>query len=183
MESRFRADFSQVRVHTDTQAAESAQAVDALAYTAGSDIVFGAGAYRPGTPQGRHRLAHELAHTLQQPRVLGGQSTPLEISHPGDSAEREADRAAASVMAGRAIPEMSRVAPMIQRQPLPQGAQKSQIEGIPLPKPMTRVVRDNGNDVVMVQGIEVARISPAGNEPTATAWRGNQFLGEIDPWD
>lgn len=177
MESRFDADFSQVRVHTDTQAAESAQTVGALAYTTGSDITFGAGAYHPGTPQGRHRIAHELAHTLQQPRERGGQCPPQEISHPGDPAEREADLAATSVMAGRPIAALSRVSPKIQRQPLSQGPQKGQSEGIPPWKPTPRVVRDNGDDVVMVQGIEVARISPAGNGPL-------QRVGEaIGSWE
>src|SRR5262249_13891236 len=79
MEARFRTDFSQVRVHTGTKAAESAQAVGALAYTVGSNIVFGVGAYCPGTPQGRQDIAHELAHTEQQSNALGGQCTHLEI--------------------------------------------------------------------------------------------------------
>lgn len=48
MEPRFGHDFSQVRVHTDAKAAESARAVDALAYTVGRDVVFGAGNYLPG---------------------------------------------------------------------------------------------------------------------------------------
>lgn len=61
-----RHDFSGVRVHTDAQAAESARAVNALAYTVGQDIVFGAGHYAPDTPTGRHLLAHELAHVMQQ---------------------------------------------------------------------------------------------------------------------
>lgn len=120
MEARFRADFSHVRVHIDTQAVEPAQTVGALAYTVGSDIVFGAGTYCPGTLQGRHRIAHELAHTLQQPSAPGVQSAPLAVSHPEDSAEREADRVATSVMAGEPIAVASKVAPMIQRQPLPQ---------------------------------------------------------------
>jgi len=59
-EPRFGADFSQVRVHTDTRA------VNALAYTVGRDIVFGAGQYAPTTPTGKKLLAHELTHVLQQ---------------------------------------------------------------------------------------------------------------------
>ena len=65
-ESRFAHDFSQVRVHTDAQAAEAAQSVSALAYTKGSDVVFGAGEYRPDTEGGRKLMAHELAHVVQQ---------------------------------------------------------------------------------------------------------------------
>ncbi|HEY0606601.1 MAG TPA: DUF4157 domain-containing protein [Herpetosiphonaceae bacterium] len=63
---RFGHDFSRVRVHTDATAARSAQAVDALAYTVGRDIVFGAGQYAPQTTSGRLLLAHELAHVVQQ---------------------------------------------------------------------------------------------------------------------
>lgn len=53
MESRFGQDFSQVRVHTDAKAAKSAQAVNAIAYTVGQNIVFGAGHYFPNIPTGK----------------------------------------------------------------------------------------------------------------------------------
>jgi Domain of unknown function (DUF4157) len=66
MELRFGKDFSQVRVHVDGQAADSARAVDALAYTVGQDIVFGPGHYLPQSGEGRRLLAHELAHVAQQ---------------------------------------------------------------------------------------------------------------------
>jgi hypothetical protein len=66
MESRLGHDFSQVRVHTDTKAARSAQAVDAEAYTVAQDIVFGAGRFQPGVPAGQQLLAHELTHVMQQ---------------------------------------------------------------------------------------------------------------------
>lgn len=65
-ENRFGADFSNVRIHSDRQAAASADALQARAYTIGSNIVFGPGEYRPDTQDGQHLLAHELAHTLQQ---------------------------------------------------------------------------------------------------------------------
>lgn len=65
-EPRFGADFSQVRVHTGPQAAASARTVNALAYTVGRDVVFGAGQYVPQSGQGRHLLAHELTHVVQQ---------------------------------------------------------------------------------------------------------------------
>jgi outer membrane protein OmpA-like peptidoglycan-associated protein len=59
-------DLSQVRVHTDAEAAASAEAVNALAYTAGQDIVFGAGQYAPETSEGRELLTHELGHAVEQ---------------------------------------------------------------------------------------------------------------------
>jgi hypothetical protein len=65
-EPRFGFDFSQVRIHTDARAAESARTVNALAYTVGSDIAFAAGQYAPRAASGQRLLAHELAHVAQQ---------------------------------------------------------------------------------------------------------------------
>ncbi|HEY4030723.1 MAG TPA: DUF4157 domain-containing protein [Caulobacteraceae bacterium] len=65
MASRFGADFSGVRIHTDARAAESAAAVGAEAYTVGSHVVFGAGRFDTASDGGRRLIAHELAHTLQ----------------------------------------------------------------------------------------------------------------------
>lgn len=66
MEPRFGRDFGDVRVHSDSMAAESARAVGAHAYTVGSTIAFDDGEYRPGAESGRRLLAHELAHVVQQ---------------------------------------------------------------------------------------------------------------------
>ena len=66
MEPRFGHDLSHVRIHTNPEAAESARAVKAQAYTVGNNIVFGEGEYSPHTLAGRRLLAHELVHTLQQ---------------------------------------------------------------------------------------------------------------------
>jgi|GEM_PF-5867408 len=65
-EPRFGHDFSRVRVHTDTHAAASARAVNALAYTIGKDVVFSAGQYEPRMSQRPRLLAHELTHVVQQ---------------------------------------------------------------------------------------------------------------------
>jgi len=105
MEPRFGHDFGQVRVHTGEQAAESARAVSALAYTVGSDLVFGAGQYAPGTSEGQRLIAHELAHVVQQSTgpVSGvPMADGLAVSEPGDSFERAADQAAEQVMSGDA---------------------------------------------------------------------------------
>jgi hypothetical protein len=74
-EPRFGADFSGVRVHTDTRAADTAQAIDAKAFTVGRDIAFAPGQYAPDSPAGRHLLAHELTHVVQQE---GAQEGPHE---------------------------------------------------------------------------------------------------------
>ncbi len=66
MESRMDADFSAVKIHTDTGAAQMSRQLGALAFTVGNDIYFDQGKYEPGSDAGKHLLAHELAHTLQQ---------------------------------------------------------------------------------------------------------------------
>lgn len=70
-EPRFAHDFGQVRVHTDATAAASAEAVRALAYTVGHDIVFAPGRYAPSEESGRRLIAHELVHVLQQSASRG----------------------------------------------------------------------------------------------------------------
>lgn len=103
MENRFGHDFSQVRVHTDSRAADSARAVDALAYTVGRDVAFAPGQYAPKTSAGRRLLAHELAHVLQQSAGITARQSRLEIGAPNDAAESEADRIAERVT-GAAAP-------------------------------------------------------------------------------
>jgi len=76
MDARFGYDFSHVRIHDDASAAATSSRLDASAYTVGRDIVFGEGRFDPHSPAGRHLLAHELAHVVQQDRAgartLGG---------------------------------------------------------------------------------------------------------------
>jgi hypothetical protein len=69
MEPRFGHDLSQVRVHTDARAGESARALHALAYTVSPHIVFAAEHYAPDTPAGLRLLTHELTHIIQQARA------------------------------------------------------------------------------------------------------------------
>ena len=71
MEARFGHDFSQVRVHADAQASDSAQAVNARAYTVGRHIAFASGEYAPGSIEGQQLLTHELTHVVQQRAPTG----------------------------------------------------------------------------------------------------------------
>lgn len=70
MESRLGHDFSQVRIHTNPKAAETAKILKARAYTIDNDIVFSKDQYSPNHPTGKYLLAHELTHVLQA-RMLG----------------------------------------------------------------------------------------------------------------
>lgn len=98
MEPRFGHNFSHVRIHTDAQAAKSAHSINALAYTVGHNVVFGAGQYAAGTSVGRKLLAHELSHVIQQRnQTRSAPQTKLAISSPTDTSEIEADRIADAV--------------------------------------------------------------------------------------
>ena len=92
MEPRFGHDFSRVRIHSDVKAAESARAIDALAYAVGQDVAFAEGKYRPDTNAGKSLIAHELAHVVQQDRGSFD-------SHPED----RADLSARQVLEGQAV--------------------------------------------------------------------------------
>jgi len=79
-EPRFGYDFGQVRMHTDTQAAESARAVNAQAFTVGKDVMFGAGQYAPETGGGRRLMAHELTHVVQHQGIASISRKEVEIA-------------------------------------------------------------------------------------------------------
>jgi hypothetical protein len=104
MEPRFGRDFSRVRIHTDAKAAESAQAVNALAYTVGSDIVFSSRQYAPATTTGKKLLAHELTHVAQQSSGKAqGSRAALTVGSREDAHEREADAVAVRVTSGERV--------------------------------------------------------------------------------
>jgi hypothetical protein len=113
MEGRLGADFGDVRVHTDSQASRSAEAVNAHAYTVGSDVVFRSDRWNPDSSAGRQTLAHELVHVVQQRSgPVDGTATGdgVRVSDPHDSYEQSADRTAAAAMTGPvAVPATSTV--------------------------------------------------------------------------
>ncbi|MFD0202936.1 MULTISPECIES: eCIS core domain-containing protein [Saccharothrix] len=108
MESRMGADFSDVRVHTDGAAAQAAESVRAEAFTTGSHLVFGQGQYDPSSSTGRHRLAHELTHVLQQrsgPVAGTDTGAGVRVSDPSDRFERAAEDNARRTMAAQRTPD------------------------------------------------------------------------------
>ena len=66
MEQKFGVDFSQIRIHTDSDAAQMSKDLGAQAFTHGHDIYFNKGKYDPRSIEGKQLLAHELTHTIQQ---------------------------------------------------------------------------------------------------------------------
>jgi hypothetical protein len=95
LEPAFGEDFSDVRVHTGSEADELNHAVQAEAFTTGKDIFFRNGTYNPGSSDGQKLLAHELTHVVQQRDAPP--SSDLTVSDPDDASEREAGHVADSV--------------------------------------------------------------------------------------
>jgi hypothetical protein len=105
MEGRFGQDFGDVRVHTDGAAHESAKSVNAQAYTVGSNIVFQRDKYDPASDSGKHMLAHELTHVVQQrsgPVDGTDAGGGVKVSDPSDRFERDAVANADRVMSAPA---------------------------------------------------------------------------------
>src|SRR5215218_5815795 len=102
MESRLGHAFNHVRIHSDGKAGAAARSVNALAYTVGNDVVFGAGKFAPGSSDGDLLLAHELTHVIQQGGGATRQPIPsvLPIGDPNDKLEAEARISAANLGSG-----------------------------------------------------------------------------------
>jgi hypothetical protein len=138
-EPRFGHDFSRVRVHTDDRAAESARAVNAAAYTVGSDMVFDSDHYRPSDGNSRQLVAHELAHVVQQEvgaPFHGSSSGPLRIAPPDDGPEREAEHAAKSL---ESVSPSAHERPAVRRAPPDAGTKKAQ-QTQPQPSPYSQAL-------------------------------------------
>nr|WP_294924148.1 DUF4157 domain-containing protein [uncultured Flavobacterium sp.] len=92
MESGFGTDFSDVKIHTDTNAVQMSQELGAQAFTNGNDVYFNEGKYNPGSKEGKHLLAHELTHTIQQTGAVQKSVEPnASISEDLESARFKGD--------------------------------------------------------------------------------------------
>lgn len=178
MEPRFGHDFGRVRVHADGQARESAKAVGALAYTVGSHVVFASGAYATPTGAGGRLLAHELAHIVQQ-----GDTAPagsgLNVSRPGDPAEREAEAAAGLVAAGgSATPGLRTRALVLQRQVAEAPAQAGPVYNISLHVPPRPA--ENYTNVTAQEALAILRRHESRIRGLVEASReGHDYLREV----
>jgi hypothetical protein len=115
MGSGFRHDFGNVRVHTDSKAAESARAVNALAYTAGRDIVFGPGQFALGRRKTDELLAHELTHVVQQSQTTARNSS-LAVASQSGVLEDQARESSQRILNGQSIGQLSSAGLEIARQ-------------------------------------------------------------------
>ncbi|CAM3990059.1 DUF4157 domain-containing protein [Kibdelosporangium persicum] len=104
MESGLGQSLGDVRLHTDSAAANLSNELGARAFTTGQDVFFNSGVYNPSSSEGYHTLAHELTHTLQQSAgpVAGTEVSPgLSVSDPHDHDERAAHATAEKLTAER----------------------------------------------------------------------------------
>jgi hypothetical protein len=154
-------DFSDVRVHDDSSATQSAQAVNAHAYTVGSNIVFQRDQYDPSSAAGKTTLAHELTHVVQQRSgPVDGTSAPggIKVSDPSDRFEREASANADRVMSSPApVQTLSASGPAVQREA---AEEEEELQGL-------FVQRHGGDDhdhEEAVQGLFVQREGEAPEE-------------------
>jgi hypothetical protein len=160
MEPLFGHRFDRVRVHADSRAFDSANAVHSLAFTVGNHVVFGENQYRPSTLSGKRLLAHELAHVVQQ---RGGKHRLQREAAPGgENRTPETSRAAASPANPRRL-EIEVV-----------GADATVDE--PLAVMADRWARDNGGQVIRATSIEnmIGRL--------ASLIAGNACLGQLNVW-
>jgi hypothetical protein len=196
MEPRFGHDFSHVRVHTDTKAAESAYAINAHAYTLGENVVFADGRYQPRSARGRHLLAHELAHTIQQANHKRVAPHHISVGRADDISERHADAKADSVVSPLSVgpdlltlPEYRSLQPILRRQLCnkaddkivtgPLNPQLPDIKCEPTPKTSTEIKSIPGVvqgvlgvTLPVITGIEASHHSMAGGmcKTTVTPW-------------
>ncbi len=134
VEPHFEHDFSSVRVHTGARAAESAQAVGALAYTVGKDIVFGAGQYMPMTAAGQRMIGHELTHVVQQEAFGSALPQEIEVGAADDPFERQAQQVSTDIPGSLISPDFTDTpGALVQRQILMRAEDPGLVPGLGLP--------------------------------------------------
>ncbi len=189
MEPRFGHDFSQVRVHTDAKAVESAWSVNALAYTVGRDVVFANGHYSVSSSEGKKLIAHELTHVVQQsngrPLLVTSQRNSIHrlpvpadavVADAKDAAEVEADQVAMRVASGQSAgPIRAPASNVLHAQPAPKPKKKPDWE--PEVEAETRSANVKvGKTVSLKFHVSNERTAPKG---TTFDWRGIR-LNESD---
>ncbi|MBN2006745.1 MAG: DUF4157 domain-containing protein [Anaerolineae bacterium] len=145
MEGAFGGSFGDVRVHTDSNAAQVARSVNARALTVGNHIAFDAGEYQPGSMVGDALLAHELAHTVQQ-RGAGAETAAKGYAPEESAEEMDADKAAVGAVVARSM-GMKGMMRNLPAQVMPQLRTGLRLRRCPKPK----VNFDNIPDVQLLQ--------------------------------
>jgi beta-lactamase superfamily II metal-dependent hydrolase len=131
LEAGFGRPLDGVRLHGGSQSAALAGQVGARAFTVGQDVHFGQGQFDPSSPDGYKLLAHEVTHTLQQPAAAPARS-PLLVSAPDSTAERQAEQVATAVTAGRTadLTTVAHTPAVVGRDPDPAAAASTTVTGL-----------------------------------------------------
>lgn len=178
MEARLGHDFGAVRIHADARAGASARLLDAAAISSGPHILFGSGAYRPNTPEGRALLAHELTHVVQYRAFPARKRTTLS-SRSDDAAERQADAVAHHEFTGTRIARWAPLAPESQLSLAPGTWYRGYAVGVP-PAADGKVVHDLGGGIYFTDTPEVAQLYASARSNGNTAAE-RVVTGSIDP--
>ena len=165
MEESFGTDFSNVRVHTDSTAAQMNKALQAQAFTHGSDVYFNSGKYNTESTEGKHLLAHELTHTVQQ-----GESVRRKAA-PNANNPNQKETAAEAV-----APSSSEVVDISTGQFSPSEKVKAEIQEAAGKGLDVRVVVPNISDVGKIK----IRIDSRGNYQAVGGQRG--YMPVLNPW-
>jgi len=163
MEQHLKTDLSDVRLHVDRESAESVQAA---AYTVGNDVVLHPDHFSPGTPSAQRTLAHELTHVVQQ-RSGPVDGTPREggikVSDPSDRFEREAESSAESLMTAtqRQTPSQASAGPSVQRVSLQreEESDEAEVQELPLQQISLQREGEEESDEAEVQELPLQQIS------------------------
>jgi hypothetical protein len=83
MENRFGTDFGGVKIHNNTESEQLSRSLNAKAFTVSNNIYFNSGQYQPETDTGKHLLAHELTHVVQQSSSIQKQALPNQRVYKG----------------------------------------------------------------------------------------------------
>jgi Domain of unknown function (DUF4157) len=159
MEPRFRHDFSQVRVHTNRRAAESARELNALAYTVGRDMVFRTGEYVPGTTAGKRLLAHELTHVVQQSHCVQGVQGKLTLDASSSIEERDAGKTALSIIRGGQGNAQQQISVKLQRQ--------QSEEDAPISRPLIEKFRGDEESPSVNDKVLAQNVNPSGTRTSS----------------
>ena len=151
-------DFSRVRIHTDPQAAQSARAVDAAAYTVGHHVVFDSGEFEPRSPSGKDLLHHEMMHVVQQRSALP--DSVLAVGDIHSPLEYDANRSAPSLI--------------LQRQPKQEPKKKQEA---PLPASLSDYPEEERQKITVFDGLstDIAERVAETFDPDAA-----RYTGETD---
>jgi hypothetical protein len=168
MESRFGANFSDVNVHADNQAGILNRSLNAQAFTHGSDVYFGEGKYNPESRQGKHLLAHELTHVVQQ----GGSQPATTIQKEGTGATTPTPQGGQQTTSSAT----TTTSPQAEQQTASSGSGNHELSRL-----LARIIRDQISNSSLqgylrslgttLQGLAVGSTATQGDQPSASANR------------